>query len=296
VAALTLPYNAALTGHATTFPLMAYFDEHYGPGSNDLGFGANRGVGWTGLDPFPGHGLRDVLLNANLNTFSVNTELLGWGTGSLLLIAVLAFSRAMRRSDRLMLAWIAGIVGIHSIYYFSGGPDFGARYWWLIVVPAIALTVRGLEVLASRMQRPGRNAPQERMRALGALIAVSAAVVVCYIPWRAIDKYHHYRNMRPDIRTLARERGFGRSIVLVRGNRHPDYASAAIYNPLDLRDPAPVYVWDRNEAVRAEVLNLYRDRPVWLVNGPSVTRRGFEVVAGPLAASDVRLHVSPRDR
>ena len=36
-------------------------------GTNDLGFGANRGLGWSGLDPFPGHGVLDVIVNAALN-------------------------------------------------------------------------------------------------------------------------------------------------------------------------------------------------------------------------------------
>src|SRR5690606_20811791 len=37
--ALSLPYNAALAGDPFTFPLMAYTDSVYGPGTNALGFG-----------------------------------------------------------------------------------------------------------------------------------------------------------------------------------------------------------------------------------------------------------------
>ena len=77
IGALALPYNRALTGDATKFPIMLYTDTIYGKDSNALGFGPNRGLGWSGLDPFPGHGLMDVLVNAALNLFQINSELHG---------------------------------------------------------------------------------------------------------------------------------------------------------------------------------------------------------------------------
>jgi hypothetical protein len=83
--ALVLPYNRALSGSATTFPLNAYIDEHFGPGRNDYGFGPNRGFGWP-LDPNPGHSPVDALINANLNSSSLNAELFGWSTGFLLIL------------------------------------------------------------------------------------------------------------------------------------------------------------------------------------------------------------------
>ena len=74
-------------------------------------------------------------------------------------------------------------------------------------------------------------------------------------------------------------------MVLIRGESHPDYASAAIYNPLNLNADAPVYAWDRNPEVRAQVVKAYADRPVWVVNGPSISHEGFMVVEGPLPAN-----------
>jgi hypothetical protein len=108
--------------------------------------------------------------------------------------------------------------------------------------------------------------------------------LINYFPWRAIDKYHDYLNMRPDIRYLAREYNFGRSLVLIRGPAHPDYFSAATYNPLDLHADLPIYAWDRNTEARNAVLKAYADRPVWLIDGPSVTHSGFKVVGGPVSA------------
>src|SRR5262249_24061758 len=62
VAALTLPYNKALTGDAMASPLMRYLDEHYGPKTNAYGFGPERGLGWA-TDAYPGHTPFEALIN-----------------------------------------------------------------------------------------------------------------------------------------------------------------------------------------------------------------------------------------
>jgi hypothetical protein len=280
-AATTLPYNKHFTGKATTFPIMAYTDAHYGPGSNALGFGSNRGLPFGGLDPFPGHGLRDVVLNTNQNLFQVNVELLGWGTGSLLLIALLLFAGRLQRADRWMLLVVLAVVGAHAFYWFSGGPDFGARYWYLILVPALALVVRGLETLG------GWFSAQDGARPLLGAWLLAFCTATVFLPWRSADKYFHYRTMRPDMRQLARTHDFGRSLVLVRGRRFPDFMSSAVYNPVDLMANAPIYAWDRSAEVRRRLLDAYRDRTVWIVEGASQTGAGFRVVAGPLPATQL---------
>jgi hypothetical protein len=162
-------------------------------------------------------------------------------------------------------------------YWTNGGPDFGARYWFLILIPCLALSARGLEWLETNTGT----------RAIAAVAALCALTLIVYIPWRAVDKYHNYLRMRADVRELAGQYRFGRSLVLVRGERFPDYASAAIYNPLDLQADAPIYVWDRNAAVRAKILGLYSDRPVWVLEGPTITGSGFRVVEGPLRAGTI---------
>jgi hypothetical protein len=268
------PYNRSLSGDPFRAPLMDYFDRYYGPGVNDLGFGSNRGVGWP-LDPYPGHTPLESLINANLNAFSVNTELFGWSCGSLILIALLIFSNTMRKLDWQMLFVVIAVIGAFSLYWFSGGPDFGARYWYLILIPCLVLTARAIEYGEEQLDR-------NRMRVTAAVVLLCGMTLAIYFPWRALDKYHHYLRMRPDIRELAEKHRFGRSLVLIRGARHPDYASAAIYNPLDLRNGETLYGWDRNPEVRAQALKAYSDRPVWLIDGPSITKGGFRVAAGPL--------------
>ena len=278
--AAVLPYNRALTGDPTRSSLMAYTDKYYGPKTNAYGFGPQRGLGWA-LDPYPGHTPLESLLNAQLNAFSVNIELLGWSAGSLLLAAAILFSGALRRSDYLMLAVITAVFLAYALYWFSGGPDFGARYWYLILVPCVALTVRGMQLLENRVASSGGP---DGLRVLPAVLVLCGMALINYFPWRSIDKYHDYLRMRPDIRQMASRFGFGRSLVLVRGPRYPDYASAAIYNPLNLNADEPVYAWDRNPEVRAEVLRAYADRPVWLVDGPSLTHGAFRLAAGPVSA------------
>ena len=277
VGVIQLPYNQYLTGNPMKFPIMAYTDKYYGKGSNDLGFGANRGLGWTGLDPFPGHGPLDVLVNGNLNLFQINCELHGWAIGSMLLIAICLFSRKMRKADWGFFGGAFVVVFLQSFYWFSGGPDFGARYWFLTFLPCIVLTVRGFEILTSDLSAPNQS------RATLALALLVSSTVVSYLPWRAIDKYHHYRLMRPDVRRLAERYDFGKSLVIIRGNRHPDFGSSVTYNPIDFGEPRPVYAWERGDPeILVEAVEAYPDRKVWIVAGPTLTGRGFEVQAGPL--------------
>jgi hypothetical protein len=293
VGAIVLPYNKLLTGDPTVFPIMAYTEQIFGPNANALGFGPDRGMGW-GMDPFPGHSPRDALINANLNTFSINVELFGWSIGSLLIVALIVFSGTLRRSDYLMLAVVAVLFWLHFFYYFSGGPDFGARYWFLMLVPLVALTARGIQYLERKLQADPIGSVRSSTWVMVAVVSLCLLTLINFFPWRAIDKYFHYRGMRPDIRHLAKEYGFGQSLVLVRGDARPDYVSAAAYNPVDLRADVPVYAWDRDTEVRLQVLNAYQDRSVWIVDGPSLTQNGFRVVAGPLPAHE--LIAQERDR
>jgi hypothetical protein len=279
VGALVLPYNAALTGHARHHPVMEYMNATYGPGANNLGFGANRGSGWVGLDPLPGHGPADVVINANFNAFQIATELHGWATGSLLLLTIFLVSGRPRRPDWELLALVAAIVAVHSLYYFSGGPDFGARYWFLAIVPLVALSARGTDAPRAPWQ------PGVPHAALAAALLLTLAALVVFVPWRAMDKYHRYRGMDPGIRAVLRDADVGDAVILVRGNRHPDYASAAVYNPLDLEARQPILTWDRGDTTRAAVVAAYPDRQFVIVDGPTRTGSGFRRVAGPMSGA-----------
>ncbi|MCI0413624.1 glycosyltransferase family 39 protein [bacterium] len=259
--AAIFPWNAYYTGDPFVYPINLYTDEYFGKNSNAYGFGADRGMGWP-LDPFPGHSPRDAVLNAALNTFSLNIELFGWSTGSLLLAAAFFFRKKFTNQDRLMLAVLITCFVAYFFYYYSGGPDFGARYWFLMIVPLAVLTIRGMD------QVRGANL---------AVLVLSLFALINYVPWRAVDKYHHYWNMRPDVRELTKKYSFRKGLVFIRGESHPDYSSAAIYNPLDLHSDAPIYVWEKNDQVREKLLQHYTGRTEWIVNGPTVTKNGYKV-------------------
>ena len=277
IGSIQFVYTQEITGRPTTFPVASYFDEQFGPKSYAFGFGPERGTGWA-IDPYPGHGPIDGLINANLNTFSLNIELFGWSTGSLMLLTLAVFSGSFRRRDTLMLMILASTFGAYFFYYFSGGPDFGARYWYLMFVPCVVLTVRGIESLQEKITFGMKNSPNRLIQIYVAVLVLCVSSVIVYFPWRAIDKYHHYLMMRPEMPQLAKRYNFGNSLVLIRGDEHPDYASVAVYNPLDLWTEKTIYAWDRNPDIRARLLGAYPDRPVWIVNGPTITGRGYEVV------------------
>jgi hypothetical protein len=285
IGALQLPYNKYLTGSARVFPIMAYFDQLYGEGSNGLGFGANRGFAWA-QDPFPGHGWRDVVVNTSLNSFAVNVELMGWATGSLVVLAVFVFTARLKTSDWQMLLGIAAVSTAHHFHWFSGGPDFGARYWYLVIVPCLALTARGLEHLEALAVGGSVGAPGggPGSAVLAGTAALSIGAMLIFVPWRAADRYYQYRGSRPGIAALALANDFSRSIVLVRTGRGLEYASAFVYGDLDASGSAPLYAWDRSSEVREAVLEAYRDRPFWFVDGPSATNDGYRVFAGPLTS------------
>jgi hypothetical protein len=221
------------------------------------------------------------MINANLNIHSLNTELFGWSIGSLVFVALLVFAGKLHKSDWMMLAVCTAVFVSFFFYYYSGGPDFGARYWYLMLVPLVALTIRGISFLQSTLEQSSTSV----LIAVGVLALLT---LLNYFPWRAVDKYRHFWGMRPDVRVLAKQYNFGKSLVLVRAQTsHPDFASAAFYNPLYWNADAPVYAWDRNPDVRAKLLAAFPDRPVWIIEAPSLTHSGYKVVAGPLSAREL---------
>ena len=277
---LGLAYNAAITGSAMRFPAEQYFDREYGPGRYSIGFGPGKGLGWTGLDPFPGHGIADVGVNAVLNGFMINVDLFGWVAGS---VAILLFGvfNARKGFERLMVASMAIIVLLHSAFWFSGGPDFGARYWYLIIVPCVVMAARGLTAAEAG---DGRIAGVRTVTAAGWL---SVLALVLFIPWRGADKYRFYRGVRADLVSWKSDARFRDGLVLVSGQRHPDWAGASLANEVQVGgSQMPVFAWDRDSTTRRAVMEAFPDRTVWLVDGPQQTGGGYRVTRGPVAPGD----------
>ncbi|MGQ0764496.1 MAG: hypothetical protein ACT4OZ_02405 [Gemmatimonadota bacterium] len=267
-------YNVALTGDPGRFPIMMYVDRFYHTGANDLGFGANRGMGWGGLDPWPGHGLRDATLNTLLNASALQSELFGWATGSLLFIFLLVAANRLAAMDRTLVGIVVFVIVVHAFYWFSGGPDFGARYWFVALIPLVVITARAPRLLA------GTDADSRRL-AVG-LTVLGILSTAAFTTWRGLEKYRGYRLMGDDFVRFADENDLGNALVLVRGRRHPDYHMAFMENPVRPDDRRPVFAWDRNRELRAAAISAFPERPVVIVDGPTVSGGAVRIVAGPL--------------
>lgn len=274
-----LAYNKVITGSLWIFPAERFFEREYGAARYTIGFGPEKGLGWTGLDPFPGHGPIDVVVNAVLNGFMTNVDLFGWAAGSVAIV-MLGFLRADRAIERIMGLAIVVVVALHSAFWFSGGPDIGARYWYLIIVPCVVLAGRALASIEARHPvMPGA-------RTMVAIGIFCLGVLVLYVPWRAANKYWHYRSVRPDFVRMKADPAYRDGLILVSGRRHPEWAAASLANELVIgASAAPVFAWDRDSTTRQAVLNAFPTRPVWLVKGPSETA-GVEIVRGPVAPAD----------
>jgi hypothetical protein len=279
---LLLAYNKALVGDPLRTPINKFTDQAFYPGTNRLGFGADIGnFGWTGLDALPGHGPIDVAVNTNHNMYLVNFEMFGWPCGSLLFVLLLLVWTKLR-SDTFLWAVILCLWAALSLYWFSGGPDFGARYWYLMIAPLAILTVRGAQGAAARLRDNCHVASAEAR--VWMFVALATAIgVVNVVPWRSLDKYQNYRGIRADVRQLEQKYQFGQSLVLVRGDEW-DYASAIPLNPGTFGPEAagPIYARDLGAASRERLQAYYPHRPIWIIAGPSVTKDGFKVVEGPM--------------
>lgn len=267
VGSILLLYNAHFTGDPLKIPFRQYSDQHYAPHIEGLGFGPHYGRGWA-VDPFPGHSPRDAFVNSALNTSSVEAELYGWAGGSLLFAIFAAAKGWRRRTVGALLAALAAVYLPYFFYYFSGGPDFGARYWYLMIVPLAGLTALGI-----RRARQEFGGP-----VVAAVLLLTVAAWTTWVPWRAIDKYHHFRGMRADL--AGKSLGASEApLVVIRGASFPDYASAAVYNPLDWYAAEPLFAREVDESTVGRLEAAFPDREVIRLDGPSVTGAGYRLSA-----------------
>lgn len=264
VAAIIFPYNHALTGNAMLTPFTLWSDLNYGPGVDVLGFGPNVGIrDWPNIDPIPGHGLVDVVLNLNKNLFMTNVELFGWVAGSLLVGLTALFLWRWRGADLMFLALAGAVMLGHSLYWFSGGPDLGARYWYLALVPLLVITLRGMQILAS-----GQDGACDRVRYQRVCSAIAAAVLcacVTFIPWQAWSKYYRYRDIGSDGPALVSNDAPPGSIVLVRTDRSADFEAVFNLNPVALGAGGTVVARDAGPASRRALRAAYPERSFYLI-------------------------------
>jgi hypothetical protein len=281
IGSLHLAYNAIQTGNPFYFPVERYFDEEYYPGANGLGFGPNKGnVGWEHIDPIPGHGLIDIVINTNQNLYLLNFETFGWISGSLIFLLAFVVWWKYRQPDKFLLAIMAITILGSYLYFFSGVPDFGARYWYQLLLPVTILTVRGVEELQSRWNERG-GSTNGKIKIATYLFVASLISLLTFVPWRGFGKYVNYRGMRSDVNHIAERCDFGKSLVIVRGIDKSDYPSAFVYNPVDLNAPVPIYVREVGGDVTNRIRAIYSDRPIWVIEGSNELGGEFRIVESP---------------
>ncbi len=291
VSALIFPYNRAVTGDPTYPAHVAWADAHYGPGVDVLGFGPNVGISsWPNLDPLPGHGPADVVLNLNKNMFMVNLDLFGWAMGSSIFVYLAFGLGRWRRDDAFLLALVASYLAGYSAFYFSGGPDLGARYWYPILVALAGLSARGAQMVAAELRARGASInPGVRIGAFVVVATVSAATVM--LPWRAVTKHYRYRGVTAEARELAASQHFDHALVFLRAPENGrDYQSAFIFNPSTLDDPETIYAFDAGPAKRAALVKHFADRQVWVIGRALSDGEGespLRVLDGPLAPGTI---------
>jgi 4-amino-4-deoxy-L-arabinose transferase-like glycosyltransferase len=292
------PYNAHITGDPLVFPMNEYFDRVWYPGANRLGFGADVGNSvprWTGLDPLPGHGPVDVALNANQNLYNINVELFGWPVGSLVLAVIFLLRGRWSRMDRAWALFILAVVAAYSLYWFSGGPDYGARYWYLALYPLLWFTVRGLRAATAVLRKRFPDVVWEpRMAAAVALLVLLS--ITTFVPWRMAGKYPAYRDAYPDYQRLVESGAIEGGLVLVRTDSEVEFGPALLLNSPRLGENGVVFARDMGAASNRRLSEYFGVRSVYRVKRSRVGRNRSEIVSvsePALPGTDTRVKALP---
>ena len=177
------------------------------------------------------------------------------------------------------------VVAGYSFYWHPGGPDFGSRYWYPLIIPGVVLTVRGAQVLADRL----RELDSTNLIAARLCVFIVAATLLGFVsvmPWRAVEKYHRYMGMSDDVATLARSNGFetGALVFVHAGGEHYDseieFGAAFVFNPRTLSHPGTIYARYENPEQQSRIAALYPGRPVWHIDQNEHGR--FDVIKAPI--------------
>jgi len=278
-ASFVLLYNASFTGSLLAFPVDGYLDRLGFEGANRVGLGADPGdLGWTELDPLAGHGAVDAAYGANQGFYGLSFELLGWPVGSLLLAAVHLLYGRRSRTDRAAIAFVGALVALFVLCGIGGGADYGARAWYLTIVPLLWLTVRGWTTASELLEAvfPDHGARERLAATCAVLVAVGAGV---FVPWRAVGKYVDYRGYHADYRRLDVGGELDGALVLVRTPSDVDYGSAFLRNAPEPGPTDPIFARDVDPETTRRLIEAYPDRPVVRVDGRAVSGKRARVTS-----------------
>lgn len=295
IGALILPYFAALTGRAFDDPVTKYFDTVYYPRSNRLGFGPDiANFGW-GTDFLPGHSPLEGALNAQLSAQLIHFELFGWPIGSWAPIVLYLLWRrdVWAREDALFLTIIIVVMLGQACYWYAGA-DYGARYWYQLLIPCCVLAAKALtRALPDRtVESPAAQTPAltPALTLAPAALVLSLIAVVIFVPWRGATKYVGYRGMSGSVARLVRECPMTHGLVFVHNAAANTpfgvYSAAAILNDPGFRGDAPIFARETSAEVTQAARAAFPARPVWLIDVPRDPRDTARVLDMPASAPD----------
>lgn len=255
-------FNAHFTGELLTTPINQYIDETWHPGANKLGFGSEIGPNptWTSVDLYPGHSPREALIHTQHSLQAVNVELLGWATGSLLILLYFVSRGRFRAVDVSMLILCATTILAYFPYWYSGTFYVGPRYWFMLLLPMIVLTACAIRATWTDLHEPTFD-PSTRWRFAVAVCLLCGVALASFLPWRTFTRYKDYRGYHGKFRALARSELASNALVFVKTSRTADFDSAFALNSPTLPDNEPIFVRDLGPEKNRVTAAAFPERP-----------------------------------
>ena len=266
--AITLGYNAALTGDALEMPMTRYFDLR-APGQRfGLGFGADMGTTLHGPE-WPGYTPTD----APVVTAHRLTQLLDDLWGMPLLTAALLIGMVTwgwRREGVWYRTLVASMISLGAMYlfHFYHGIAYGSRHYYL-AIPAVAMA------LARPLSRGLGSADVTTRRwTASALVALLAFLALVGYP-RLVSRYgDHYRNASGAVRQAIRQERLTGALVFVAADNWA-WKSAFPLNSYPLEGNDVLFARDRQD-LNAVVIDAFPNRKVYYLRevSPGEVRLG----------------------
>ena len=228
-----------------TTPLSAYLDQHWAPGADAYGFGADIGApgGREVIDLWPGHSPTEAAINVLTMAASLQFDMLGWSVGSLSLVfAFLLWQRPLRLFDVAMITVVGAVVAALALYWFADSYYLGPRYWFLASFPLLYLSARGYDALRNRFRGKDEESAIRIDTILGLCCIFGLTV---FTSWRGVEKYHGYGGFDPQMRDLAAAGLFDDKVVIFDGVAQA--GSALFLNDPWLGGSAPVFLRDTGD-------------------------------------------------
>ena len=281
-------YNSALTGSPMLLPMDRYIDTLWGPGTNGIGFGPEKGPnpGWGNVDALDGHSPVEALINAHQNLFELNAELLGWAGASVFFAAAFLFWGRWSALTGAMAVIIVVTLILYSAYWYVGGFYAGPRYWFLMLVPMLIFSALGIRVFAERLETalPGQLATAR----LGAVIVIlGLCSVALYQNWLSFNKYPGINGYHADYQDLSRRSDLQNALIFVTLEKDSEFGSAFWLNDFAPGATTPLFARDVGAERNLAIAQSFPDRAIWFVEGRSKSNQVVAITAGPISLDEM---------